>query len=60
MLHVNIIWALMDDAQRMVKELSELRVTHNMNIDDEAWVMDTRLEASTSDRLKGCVEFFEN
>ena len=53
-LHVNIIWALMDDAQKVVKELSELRLTHNMNIEDEHWVLDERLEGSKPERLRGC------
>ena len=59
-LHVNIIWALMEDAQRMVKDLSELRVTHNMNIEDEGWVIDERLEGSVADRLKGTAKFFDD
>ena len=37
LLHVNVIWALMEDAPQLVGELSELRVTHDMNIEDANW-----------------------
>ena len=43
----------------MVKELSELRITHCMNIEDENWTLDERLEGSKPDKLKGCAKFFE-
>ena len=42
-LHVNLIWALMEDANNVIKELSELRLTHDMNIEDEHWAIDERL-----------------
>ena len=59
LLYVNVIWALLEDAQKVVKELSELRLTHNMNIEDQMWSLDERLTGSKPDRLRGCSKFFE-
>ena len=42
----------------MVKDLSELRLTHNMNIEDELWDLDERLKGSTPEQLRGCSKFF--
>ena len=42
-----------------MKDLSELRITHNMNIEDQSWDLDERLKGSTADKLKGCEKFFE-
>ena len=39
--------------------MSELRITHNMNIEDENWSLDERLEGSKPDKLRGCSKFFE-
>ena len=33
-LHVNIIWALLEDTCETVRDLKELRITHEMNIED--------------------------
>ena len=49
----------MEDAEQMVKDLSELRITHCMNLEDENWALDERLEGSKPDKLKGFAKFFE-
>ena len=57
-LHVNVIWALFEDAGALVRDLSEIRVMHNMTIEDENWVIDDRLKDSTPEKLRGCKKFF--
>jgi len=49
----------MEDAEQMVKDLAELRITHCMNLEDENWALDERLEGSKPDKLKGFARFFE-
>ena len=39
--------------------MGELRVTHNMNIEDTLWNMDDRLDRSTATKLIGFRKFFE-
>ena len=58
-LHVNVIWALFEEPHQVVRDLSELRVSHNMAIEDENWVMDHRLQGSTPEKLRGCKAFFQ-
>ena len=58
-LHINVIWALFEDVAQMVSDLSELRITHLMNLEDQGWCLDERLRGSTPDKLKGCHKFFE-
>ena len=57
-LHVNLIWALLEDASSIVKEMSEMRVVHNMNIEDSLWDIDERIKKSTPERIIGFKKFF--
>lgn len=59
LLHVNVIWGLIKDTPKIVKELCELKLTHNMNIEDELWMLDQRLEGSTPERIRGSSQFFK-
>ena len=36
-LHINVIWALFEDPEMIVSDLSELRITHLMNLEDNSW-----------------------
>lgn len=58
MLHVNVIWQLMEDGQQLVKDLSHMRISHNMKIEDENWTIDERLSSSTKTNLRGCTTYF--
>ena len=39
--------------------MCELRVTHNMNIEDQNWILDDRLQGSTAKKLRGVAQFYD-
>ena len=58
LLHVNVIWALLEDTNETVRDLNEIRITHNMNVEDQNWCLDDRLLGSTETKLRGVGKFF--
>ena len=59
-LHVNLIWALLEDTQDVAIQTSWIHIQHTFALQDETWEIEDDLSDSTPEELSGCSRYLDN